>query len=220
VTGRQLTSFEQILLGLICRAPSSGYDLKRIFAVTPMGLYQPSSGTLYPALRRLEERGLVQAQVPSAQNGQSARHRRVYEATEAGRAVNLSWLRTPVEPATVARDLGLQRAGRYAVLPRGHVMPLRCPVCKAENAQGPACRRCKADLSMLFALEQKRVRAIMEARAAMTEGRCDEARASARLADHLRHDDETMELLAVTALLCGDFHEAWRLHEELTTRES
>jgi len=107
VTGRQLTSFEQILLGLICRAPSSGYDLKRIFAVTPMGLYQPSSGTLYPALRRLEERGLVQAQAPSAQNGQSARHRRVYEATEAGRAVNLSWLRTPVEPATVARDLGL-----------------------------------------------------------------------------------------------------------------
>lgn len=38
-------------------APSSGYDLKRIFATTPVGLYQPSSGTLYPALRRLEQRG-------------------------------------------------------------------------------------------------------------------------------------------------------------------
>jgi DNA-binding PadR family transcriptional regulator len=63
VTGRQLTPFEHILLGLICTAPSSGYDLKRIFAATPMGIYQPSSGTLYPALRRLEQKGLVKAQV-------------------------------------------------------------------------------------------------------------------------------------------------------------
>jgi DNA-binding PadR family transcriptional regulator len=108
MTGRQLTPFEHILLGLICTAPSSGYDLKRIFAVTPMGVYQPSSGTLYPALRRLEQKGLVKAQASSSgQSGQSARHRRVYEPTQAGRAAHLNWLRTPVEPATVSRDLGL-----------------------------------------------------------------------------------------------------------------
>jgi DNA-binding PadR family transcriptional regulator len=104
---RPLTSFEHILLGLICTAPSAGYDLKRIFAVTPMGVYQPSSGTLYPALRRLELIGMIQTQTPSGQNGSSARHRRVYEATEAGRAAHVAWLRSPVEPATVARDLGL-----------------------------------------------------------------------------------------------------------------
>ena len=72
---RQLTAFEHILLGLIRQAPSSGYDLKRIFAVTPMGVYQPSSGALYPALRRLELKGLVQAQ--AGQDGNSARQRRV-----------------------------------------------------------------------------------------------------------------------------------------------
>jgi DNA-binding PadR family transcriptional regulator len=104
---RRLTSFEHILLGLICTAPSSGYDLKRIFAVTPMGVYQPSSGTLYPALRRLELIGMIQTQTPSGQNGSSARHRRVYEPTQAGRAAHAAWLRAPVEPATVARDLGL-----------------------------------------------------------------------------------------------------------------
>ena len=65
MTGQQLTSFEHILLGMICAAPSSGYDLKRIFALTPMGIYQPSSGALYPALRRLEHKGLARAQVPS-----------------------------------------------------------------------------------------------------------------------------------------------------------
>ncbi|MGD0927501.1 MAG: PadR family transcriptional regulator [Streptosporangiaceae bacterium] len=107
MTGRQLTSFEHILLGMICMVPSSGYDLKRIFAVTPMGIYQPSSGALYPALRRLEQKGLVRAQAPSSQAGQSARHRRVYEPTRTGRADHASWLRTLVDPATVSRDLGL-----------------------------------------------------------------------------------------------------------------
>jgi DNA-binding PadR family transcriptional regulator len=107
MAGRQLTSFEHILLGMICVAPSSGYDLKRIFAVTPMGVYQPSSGALYPALRRLELKGLVRAQAPSSRAAKSARHRRVYEPTQAGRAAHASWLRTPVDPATVSRDLGL-----------------------------------------------------------------------------------------------------------------
>jgi DNA-binding PadR family transcriptional regulator len=104
---RPLTSFEHILLGLIAAAPSSGYDLKRIFAVTPMGVYQPSSGTLYPALRRLELVGMIQTQTPSGLNGSSPRHRRVYEPTGAGRAAHVAWLRSPVESATVARDLGL-----------------------------------------------------------------------------------------------------------------
>jgi DNA-binding PadR family transcriptional regulator len=107
MAGRQLTSFEHILLGLICMAPSSGYDLKRIFAATPMGLYQPSSGALYPALRRLERTGLIRAQSPSGHAGQSARHRRVYEPAQPGRASHASWLSAPVEAATVGRDLGL-----------------------------------------------------------------------------------------------------------------
>jgi DNA-binding PadR family transcriptional regulator len=107
MAGRQLTPFEHILLGLICLTPSSGYDLKRIFAATPMGLYQPSSGALYPALRRLELKGLIQTQAPANERGQSARHRRVYERTQTGQAAHLNWLRTPVEPATVSRDLGL-----------------------------------------------------------------------------------------------------------------
>ena len=107
MTGRQLTSFEHILLGLICMSPSSGYDLKRIFAATPMGVYQPSSGALYPALRRLELDGLVRAQTSSDPAAESARRRRVYEPTQTGWAAHLSWLRLPVEPATVSRDLGL-----------------------------------------------------------------------------------------------------------------
>jgi PadR family transcriptional regulator, regulatory protein AphA len=125
MAGGQLTTFEHILLGMICTEPSSGYDLKRIFAATPMGVYQPSSGALYPALRRLEPKGLVRVQDPAARAGKSARPRRVYEPTQAGRAAHASWLRAPVEPATVARDLGLHLM-RFVMmentLPRAEVL--------------------------------------------------------------------------------------------------
>jgi DNA-binding PadR family transcriptional regulator len=131
---QQLTSFEQILLGMICKAPSSGYDLKRIFAVTPMGVYHPSSGTLYPALGRLELRGGVQEQTPSIQNGPSARHRRVYEPTPAGRATHATWLREPVEAATVAQDLGLHLM-RFVMMehlfPRAEVLGFLCSLADA-----------------------------------------------------------------------------------------
>jgi PadR family transcriptional regulator, regulatory protein AphA len=115
MASRQLTSFEHILLGLVCGAPSAGYDLKRRFATTPIGVYQPSSGALYPALRRLEQQGLVRVHA-----GRSARHRRVYEPTDAGLAVHMTWLRTPVERATVSRDLGLHLI-RFAMME--HVLP-------------------------------------------------------------------------------------------------
>lgn len=106
MAGQQLTSFEHVLLGLVCLSPSSGYDLKRVFAATPMGVYQPSSGALYPALRRLEAKGLVQAK-PLDRVSESARHRRVYESTQAGRTAHVAWLRAPIEPSTAARDIGL-----------------------------------------------------------------------------------------------------------------
>jgi DNA-binding PadR family transcriptional regulator len=108
----QLTSFEHVLLGQVCQSPSSGYDLKRMLAVTPLGVYQPSSGSLYPALRRLEGKGLVAARDGS---GDTARQRRVYEPTEAGRAAHAAWLHAPVEASTVARDLGLHLM-RFAMM--------------------------------------------------------------------------------------------------------
>lgn len=133
MAGWQLTPFGHILLGLTCLAPSSGYDLKRTFAATPMGLYQPSSGALYPALRRLELKGLVQAQIQASLEGQPARHRRVYEPTQAGKAAHMSWLRTPVEPATVSRDLGLHLM-RFVMME--HLLPREEVLTFLQNLAG------------------------------------------------------------------------------------
>ena len=79
----QLTEFEQVLLGLICMGSSSGYGLKQAFSTTPLGVYQPSSGALYPALARLAGKGLIQRQGPA----EPGRRRLVYKATPSGRTV-------------------------------------------------------------------------------------------------------------------------------------
>jgi DNA-binding PadR family transcriptional regulator len=107
VAGRSLTDFEQVLLGLVCAAPSTGYDLKHRFAATPLGVYQPSSGALYPALRRLELRGLLRVEHDPPGEANGARRRIVYRLTEQGRATHAAWVRQPVNPATIARDLPL-----------------------------------------------------------------------------------------------------------------
>ena len=73
----QLTPFEHILIGLVCLSPASGYDLKRIFAATPMGVYQPSSGSLYPALQKVLLKGWAKAASMVSDSGRRVREYRI-----------------------------------------------------------------------------------------------------------------------------------------------
>jgi DNA-binding PadR family transcriptional regulator len=110
--GRPLTDFEQVLLGVIADEPRSGYGLKKMFSSSPASVYQPSPGALYPALRRLEERGLLHAE---KQVSSGRRTLRRYQVTQAGLAVYLEWLRKPVAPETVGTDLG-QHLMRFSLM--------------------------------------------------------------------------------------------------------
>src|SRR5579884_3906845 len=96
-----------------------------------------------------------------------------------------------------AGDTGEQRAGRHALLPGGVMAePITCPVCRARVETGPQCRRCKADLSLLFALEGRRDVALAAARRALAAGRAEEALTSAREAEQLRHGADARRLMA------------------------
>lgn len=120
--GRALTDFEQVLLGVIDSEPRSGYGLKKMFNSSPSSVYQPSPGALYPALRRLEARGLLRSHTVESKG---RRAQRMYHVTDAGHAAHVQWLRQPVVPATVGADLGLHLM-RFALmanhLPRESVL--------------------------------------------------------------------------------------------------
>jgi hypothetical protein len=87
-------------------------------------------------------------------------------------------------------------------------MTLRCPVCRAENPAGPACRRCRADLSLLVAVEARRDHHLAAARAALVDGRCDHALEELGRADGLRRGADERRARACAFLLAGDFRSA------------
>lgn len=67
--------FDLAVLGLLRKHPRHGYELKARLA--ELGFSRVSFGTLYPALRRLEKRGLIEA---LRQSGR----RKAYKLTETG----------------------------------------------------------------------------------------------------------------------------------------
>jgi hypothetical protein len=89
---------------------------------------------------------------------------------------------------------------------------MRCPVCKAENNQGPQCRRCKADLMLLFTLEDQRQRALAKARQCLAQGRWRCAAEAAAEAGRLRRGEDAQRVEAVARMLGRDFAGAWRIY--------
>jgi hypothetical protein len=92
-------------------------------------------------------------------------------------------------------------------------MALTCPACRASNDIGPACRRCRADLSLLFALDARRAAELAAGRAALAQGDAEAAFSSAKCADGFRHGEDTARLAAAAALLKRDFAAAWKEYQ-------
>lgn len=94
-------------------------------------------------------------------------------------------------------------------------MPVPCPCCKAANDTGPACRRCKADLSLLFVVEDERASLVAAARTLAAESRHSESLAVLDRAAQLRRTDDVLRLRAAVLLLARDFAGALRAYHEL-----
>lgn len=82
-----------VLLGLLQQGPAAGYDLRKLFATTPLMTFSDSPGAIYPALRRLERQGFIKGAV---EQGSGLRQRRVFRLTRAGVRELKRWLTLPV----------------------------------------------------------------------------------------------------------------------------
>jgi len=98
---RPLSSLEYGLLGLVAEGPQSGYDVRKVFATTPMRAYSDSPGSIYPALSRLSRRKLL-----AARRERTGRRRIIYVLSPRGRAVVRQWLAEPVTTTEVSRNDG------------------------------------------------------------------------------------------------------------------
>ena len=83
-------SLEHILLGML-RSPRSGYDLRQEFEMGAKHFWSAELSQIYPVLKRMESRGLLDSRVEPSPKGPD---RRVYERTSAGRDVLHEWLKS------------------------------------------------------------------------------------------------------------------------------
>ncbi len=97
---------------------------------------------------------------------------------------------------------------------------ITCPVCRAGNDKGPACRRCKADLSLLFQLRGQRERALAAAYREAARGRWGRALDVALGAEALRGGEDVRRLLALGCLMRRDFARAWGWYAARTNSAS
>lgn len=75
-------TLDLIVLQLLKAEPTNGYDLTLRIQAVSSDVLQVNAGSLYPALYRLEERGLIKAEWGETPNGRKAK---VYSLTGAGR---------------------------------------------------------------------------------------------------------------------------------------
>lgn len=75
-------TLDLIVLQLLRAEPTNGYDLAQRIQAVSSDVLSVNAGSLYPALYRLEERGLIRAEWESTENGRKAK---VYSLTASGR---------------------------------------------------------------------------------------------------------------------------------------
>lgn len=75
-------TLDLIVLQLLRAEPTNGYDLTQRIQAVSGDVLRVNAGSLYPALYRLEERGLITAEW---RNTPSGRRAKVYSLTAAGR---------------------------------------------------------------------------------------------------------------------------------------
>jgi DNA-binding PadR family transcriptional regulator len=93
-----VTTLDALLLFLVTHKGQSGYDVRQLMQSTPLGLFSDSPGAIYPALARLEQRGLLASAAE-----REGRRKRIYEHTDVGEAALAAWLVRPVDRDDVQR---------------------------------------------------------------------------------------------------------------------
>jgi len=96
----KIPSLGYALLGLLQPKPSSGYDLRKTFSSTSMKTYSDSPGAIYPALRRLEQDGLIRGTI---EDGAGLRRRQVFHVTARGLAELKKWIARPITSDDLTR---------------------------------------------------------------------------------------------------------------------
>jgi PadR family transcriptional regulator, regulatory protein AphA len=130
----------RVVLGMLALGNRTGYEIKQVVDFSTRHFWAASYGQIYPELRHLEDRGLVQGR-PEPSGG---RARTAYELTEAGEAALRDWLGSDNALVDEVRDEGMLKLFFSDSLPERRLENIR----SMRELQ-------QRKLSQLRAIEQK-----------------------------------------------------------------
>ena len=87
----------------------------------------------------------------------------------------------------------------------------RCPTCGARQELMETCRRCKCDLSLVVAVQQRRQTLRRQCLQRLAHQQNEAAVQAAEELHALAPDADSTRLLAVAHLACGDYAQALKL---------
>ena len=94
-----------VILGLLSESPLTGYQIKKLIDVRFKFFWNESYGQLYPALKSLDRRGLIEE---TEEGMASKRSQKTYRITKEGMSGLQAWLCRPVERETVRLEILLK----------------------------------------------------------------------------------------------------------------
>jgi DNA-binding PadR family transcriptional regulator len=109
----RLSPTARVILGMLAVEPKSGYDIKTVVDKSTRFFWAASYGQIYPELKRLAERGLIEPE----SEAEGGRRRTSYRITAAGREAFTTWVREPGVSYEL-RDEGLLKLFFAGVLER------------------------------------------------------------------------------------------------------
>ena len=83
---------EYIILGFLMKHEMTGYDLKQYMTNSTSYFFDASFGSIYPALKRLEEKGLIEFR----EIAEGGKYKKIYQINDNGKAVFMEWLNEPI----------------------------------------------------------------------------------------------------------------------------
>lgn len=83
---------EYIILGFLMKHEMTGYDLKQYMTNSTSYFFDASFGSIYPALKRLEEKSLIEFREIS----EGGKYKKIYQINDQGKAVFMKWLNEPI----------------------------------------------------------------------------------------------------------------------------
>lgn len=99
---------EYVVLGLLSENPLTGYQIKQLIDIRFRFFWSESYGQLYPTLKDLMERGLIEELAHGPDDSVGGRGQRTYRILDAGMKSLENWLTKPVSKETVRLEILLK----------------------------------------------------------------------------------------------------------------